>query len=171
MRKILSILLFLCLALSAALSSAQSVEGTWKYSTTTLEAESAANIRKQLNSDTKLEQKLNQCLTKVGFKAGSTIKFDNEGNFQQRVNGKLYDGTYVCSSDMKKMTLRYNGRDEDVNVDINYQVSQLLLTVPGDKFLEFINVSETKVSQETLLYVRSLVTQFQGTKLIIKLAR
>lgn len=148
-----------------------SIEGTWKYMSTTLEAESAANIRKQLNSDTKLEQKLGQSLTKVGFRAGSTLKFDNEGNFVQRINGKNFEGTYTCASDLKSITMRFNGGAEDINITLDYQVSQVLFTIPSEHFMEFVNVNETKANSETLYFIRSLVTQFAGTKLVMRYVR
>ncbi len=147
---------------------ADPIIGSWKYAATTLHPESAENVKKQLNSPEKLEKKMGSSLLKVGFRAGSTLVFKEDGTFYQRISGKNYDGTYTYTSDHKSLTLTFNHSGETIPMEMNFKDTEFQLTVPADKFMYFVNVNETKANSETLLFVLCLVTMFEDTKLLMK---
>ncbi len=142
--------------------------GSWKYAATTLHPESAENVKKQLNSPEKLEKKMGSSLLKVGFRAGSTLVFKDDGTFYQRISGKNFEGTYTCSDDHKNLTLTFNQTGETISMEMKFSDNEFLITVPADKFMNFVNVAETKANSETLLFVLCLVTMFEDTKLLMK---
>jgi hypothetical protein len=142
--------------------------GSWKYAATTLHPESAENVKKQLNSPEKLEKKMGSSLLKVGFRAGSTLVFKDDGTFYQRISGKNFEGTYSCSSDHKNLTLTFNHSGETISMEMKFSEHEFHITVPADKFMNFVNVAETKANSETLLFVLCLVTMFEDTKLMMK---
>ena len=142
--------------------------GSWKYAATTLHPESAENVKKQLNSPEKLEKKMGSSLLKVGFRAGSTLVFKDDGTFYQRISGKNFEGTYSCSSDHKNLTLTFNHSGETISMEMKFSEHEFHITVPADKFMNFVNVAETKANSETLLFVLCLVTMFDDTKLMMK---
>ncbi|MBO7439679.1 MAG: DUF4923 family protein [Bacteroidales bacterium] len=144
------------------------IVGSWKYAATTLHPESAENVKKQLNSPEKLEKRMGSSLLKVGFRAGSTLVFKEDGTFYQRISGKNFDGTYVCSDDHKSLSLTFNHSGETIPMEMKFADREFLLTVPADKFMNFVNVAETKANSETLLFVLCLVTMFEDTKLLMK---
>ena len=144
------------------------IVGSWKYAATTLHPESAENVKKQLNSPEKLEKRMGSSLLKVGFRAGSTLVFKDDGTFYQRISGKNFEGTYDCSDDHKSLTLTFNHSGEQMTMDMKFSDKEFLLTVPADKFMNFVNVAETKANSETLLFVLCLVTMFEDTKLLMK---
>ena len=144
------------------------IVGSWKYSATTLHPESAENVKKQLNSPEKLEKRMGSSLLKVGFRAGSTLVFKDDGTFYQRISGKNFEGTYVCSEDHKSLSLTFNHSGETIPMEMSFKDREFQLTVPADKFMNFVNVAETKANSETLLFVLCLVTMFEDTKLLMK---
>jgi hypothetical protein len=144
------------------------IVGSWKYSLTTLHPESAENVKKQLNSPEKLEKRMGSSLLKVGFRAGSTLVFKEDGTFYQRISGKNFEGTYNCSENHKSLTLTFNHSGETIPMEMNFKDREFMLTVPADKFMNFVNVAETKANSETLLFVLCLVTMFEDTKLLMK---
>ncbi|MCR5454900.1 MAG: DUF4923 family protein, partial [Bacteroidales bacterium] len=142
--------------------------GSWKYAATTLHPESAEKVKKELNSPERLQKKMGSSLLKVGFRAGSTLVFKEDGTFYQRISGKNYEGTYTCSSDHKNLELTFNHTGETISMEMKFNEKEFHLTVPADKFMNFVNVAETKANSETLLFVLCLVTMFEDTKLMMK---
>lgn len=147
---------------------ADPIIGTWKYMSAVLSAESVDHIQKQLNSPERLEKKMTTSLIKIGFRAGSSLTFNDDGTFTQRVNGKNYEGTYTCSSDHKNLTLNFDATKEQAIMSLDFNETNFSGTLPADQFMTLVNVNETKSNSETKLFILCLITQFEDTKIVVK---
>lgn len=142
--------------------------GTWRYSSAVLSEESVDHIQKQLNSPERLEKKMTSSLIKIGFKAGSSLIFNDDGTFTQRVNGKNFEGTYTCSPDHKNLTLTFNTTKEQAVMSLDFKDTYFTGTLLADQFMSLVNVNDSKSNSETKLFILCLITQFEDTKIVVK---
>ncbi|MBR4266385.1 MAG: DUF4923 family protein [Bacteroidales bacterium] len=148
-------------------AKAQNLVGTWKYLNTSLASETAIKVKKQKNSDIQFNKKLSANLIKAGFRSGSTLTFNQDQTFVQRVNQINYEGTYTCSQDSKNLTLNFNNGDK-VDISLEFVGDEVSLKMPGYQFPMMVNIVESKQNLVVKDFISSFVTQYENTHVVMK---
>ena len=152
------------------------VKGTWTYSGTAVKFESDDLLKSTAASlaATKVEEKLDSYVAKVGIKAGTfSFTFKEDNTFAATVKGKSFNGTYTLSEDYKTISLQF-GKSialKPFTAAISATSSQIDLLFEADRLLELLGKLTSSSSNSTLNTIGSLVNQYDGLQLGLELKK
>ena len=140
-------------------ASGVSLEGTWKYTGPDCKFESdnfLAQAGGELASK-KVEEKMSDVLTKLGFTDGCTYVFNADSTYTSTVKGRTTSGTYSYNADTKELTMK---------------------TKLGIKFTAIVLMSLAQTiggalgnSNSTISAATSLLNQYEGLQLGFELEK
>lgn len=152
------------------------VKGSWTYSGIAVKFESDDILKSTAASlaASKVEDKLDEYIAKVGIKAGTfSFTFNEDKTFSANVKGKSFKGTYTISEDYKTMGIQF-GKSialKPFNASISVTGSQMDLLFEADRLLELLGKLTSSSSNSTLNTLGSLVNQYDGMKLGLELKK
>ena len=159
-------------------ASKNNLVGTWEYSEPAIVFESDNLLAKAGASiaSSKIEDKLQEQLSKFGFESGAfSITFNEDGTFSTSFNRTSFPGQYTFSQQEKTLELDY-GRNEKLkgialktNVSVGTSSMQLLFN--ADKLLEFISKVTSSAGDSKLGALTSLLDQYDGMQIGFELKR
>ena len=129
--------------------------GTWTYSGSAVEFESA----------TMAENKLNEQLSKVGIKEGQmSFTFNADSTFTSTVGKKKLNGTYSYNASTKQVDLKYL-KLLNLHAKVNCTSNSMDLLFNSDKLLKLMTFLGSKTNSTALKTVSSLAENYDGMML------
>jgi hypothetical protein len=155
--------------------SESSVKGTWKYSEPAVAFESEDLLTSVAGTAVapKVEKKMLNAMTKVGFKKGkSTVTFNSDNTFTCSYGSTTGNGTYSISGSNITLTSSITGASVTGNVKLSDNTLQITFT--ASKLLKFMNTLADKTSTSTttqIATVTSLVKNVKGIQIGMKFTK
>ena len=122
-----------------------------------------------------LEAKLDENLTRFGFKKGSTtFVFNADHTFEANLNGMPISGTYTLDPSKKVLTLSLLGGLMKFHPQVVRPASGISILFDNDKLLSLLGAASKiagTVADSRFSYVSSLLSNYQGLKLGLKLRK
>lgn len=151
---------------SGATTNAESIVGTWNYSTPKVVFESE-NILAQLGSSVvsnKIESQFDAQLKKYGFNAGVTkFTFNKDNTCSFTVGSKTIPGTYTFDASSRKMTVTGALGVGTITCTTSITGNQMYMLFDADKVLAIAgNLSSASPKTSTL---SSILQNYSGLKL------
>ena len=145
-------------------ASKKQIVGTWEYSEPAIVFDSDNFLAKagaKLAAD-KLENKLQEYLTKYGMKPGAmSITFAENGTFKENLNGKTINGKWAIED--SKLILTY-GTIKPVSITTQVEGKTLLIVTDATQLLNFMKTIGSKSTNTSIQTVTSLMKSINGTK-------
>ena len=120
-----------------------------------------------------LEAKLDENLTRFGFKKGSTtFVFNADHTFEANLNGMPISGSYTLDPSKKVITLSLLGGLMKFHPQVVRTASGISILFDNDKLLSLLGAASKiagTVADSRFSYVSSLLSNYQGLKLGLKL--
>ena len=156
--------------------SQQNLVGTWSYTgpSTVFESENFLAQAGGAIAATQVESKLDEQLTKLGFKKGSTtFTFKADNTFSATLGGKRIEGTYQYDPQTKAIRLSAVGGLLNFNATVVSQAGGIALLFEADKLLSLLNTTTSILgkSSSQLGLVSNLLGNFNGLRLGLKMVR
>ena len=158
-------------------SSGVSLEGTWKYTGPDCKFESdnfLAQAGGELASK-KVEEKMSDVLTKLGFTDGCTYVFNADSTYTSTVKGRTTSGTYSYNADTKELTMKTK-----LGIKFTAIVSQQVLSsnkmsllFKADKLMSLAQTIGGALgnTNSTISAATSLLNQYEGLQLGFELEK
>ena len=122
-----------------------------------------------------LEAKLDENLTRFGFKKGSTtFVFNADHTFEANLNGMPISGTYTLDPNKKVLHLSLLGGLMNFHPQVVRTASGISILFDSDKLLSLLGAASKiagSVADSRFSYVSSLLTNYKGLKLGLKLRK
>ena len=160
-------------------SSGVSLEGTWKYTGPDCKFESD-NFLAQAGGEVasqKVEEKMSDVLSKLGFTDGCTYVFNADSTYTSTVKGRTTSGTYSYNADTKELTLKTK-----LGIKFNATVSQQVLSpnkmsllFKADKLMSLLQTIGGVVSKQSsnsaVSTANALLKEYDGLMLGFELEK
>ncbi len=152
------------------------IKGTWKYTGSAVKFESE-DIMKSAAAGlaaTKVEDKFNEYLGKIGLKEGAfSFTFNEDNTFTTKVKGKAFNGTYILAEDGKTLTLKYgkNISTKGFTTAVSIRSTTFEILFEADRLLELIGKLTASASNSTLKTIGSLANQYDGMQIGLELQK
>ena len=185
MRKSLSFILILSI-LSIASVEAQSVkgvvktltksfkiEGTWNYEGASVQFQSSNLLKKAGGkvASSKIENNLNNQLSKIGFQVGlTTFVFNEDGTFKNITNGTSVPGKYVYDKKTRVLTLRYVNHIP-IKVKVSGSDTNISLLFGANDFLSMITFIGSASGVSVLQGLSSILSSYDGMMIGMELKK
>ncbi len=148
-----------------------SILGTWEYVEPALLLESD-NILSNVAAKTvanKVEDKLQERLTKIGIKPGVlVITFNEDGTFNETIGSKKMSGTWTIENNKLKMSV---GKIKTYSVTTQLDGKNLLFVVNADKLLDLFKSFGSNSTNSTLSTITSLMKSIDGMQAGVTLVK
>ena len=122
-----------------------------------------------------LEAKLDENLTRFGFKKGSTtFVFNADHTFEANLNGMPISGTYTLEPNKKVLHLSLLGGLMNFHPQVVRTASGISILFDSDKLLSLLGAASKiagSVADSRFSYVSSLLSNYNGLKLGLKLRK
>lgn len=131
--------------------SAELIEGTWNYEgvACVLESENALSNIGGTVVTSKLEDKLDGYLAKVGVKKGKcSFTFSAGDTCVFVINGHEIPGTYKLNDEEKKIDFTFLYGKLNIKTHVSYTVSDMNLVFDADKLLSLVKGATSAVSEK-----------------------
>lgn len=128
------------------------IEGTWNYEgvACVLESENALTDIGGNVVTTKLEEKLDKYLGKVGVKKGTcTFTFSANDSCVFAFKGHEIPGTYKINAEEKKIDFSFMYDKLNIKTYVSYNVTDMNIVFDADKLLSLLKSATSVVSEKT----------------------
>lgn len=144
--------------------------GTWEYSEPAIvfESDNLLSSAGASIASSKIEDKLQEQLSKFGFEAGSfTITFKEDSTFTTNINSREIKGKWSVSD--SQLNLIYGTRTVPVTTQLSG--SKLMFVTDATKLLDLFKTLGSQSSSSTLSSVTSLMSSIDGMQVGITLVK
>lgn len=146
--------------------------GTWQYVNPDCKFESD-NLLAKAGGEVaakKVEEKMSEVFTKLGFTDGCTYVFNADSTYTSTVKGRTTEGTYTYDASSKSLTMKTRlGVKFTANVSRNLTGDKMSLLFKADKLMNLVQSVGSFVgknsSDATLNSVISLLDEYEGLQL------
>ncbi len=142
-------------------ASKDNLVGTWEYSGPAIIFESSNLLAKAGSSlaSGKIEEKLEEQLSKLGISAGNlSLTFNEDGTFTETIKTKTISGKWEVEDSALKLKLGVT------SISVNTQLSgdELTLVTDVSKILDLVNAIASKTSNTNIQTLTSLMESIDG---------
>lgn len=148
--------------------------GTWQYESSDCVFESENLLMKAGGAvaASKVESELNSSLAKIGIKEGScSFTFKDDGTYTAVIGGHSLNGKYTLNAADKKITMTYLLGMGSMTPHIVKSGNKISLLIEGDKLLSLVKGISALSSSTTLKTVNTLLSQYDGLLVGMKLSK
>ena len=145
--------------------SANDVQGTWNYQTIDCVFETENYLLKAGGeiAATKVEEKIDETLTKLGVKKGTlSFTFNQDKTFTINVKGRTVKGTYALDMEKKCVTLTYLNGVATITPVIVKSGKTLSLLYDADKFFNFLVTISATSKNTTVSTISKFLSSYDG---------
>ncbi len=149
----------------------KSIVGMWTYSEPAIVFESDNFLAKTgaKIAAGKLEDKLQERLTKVGIKPGAvTFTFNEDGTYVNTLGSKKFAGTWTVTDQKLNLTV---AKMKTFSITTQLEGKQLMLVVNADKLLTFVKTMTGKSENSNMKTVSTLLKSIKGAEAGITLEK
>ena len=145
--------------------SANDVQGTWNYQGIDCVFETENYLLKAGGeiAATKVEEKIDETLTKLGVKKGTlSFTFNQDKTFTINVKGRTVKGTYALDMEKKCVTLTYLNGVATITPVIVKSGKTLSLLYDADKFFNFLVTISATSKNTTVSTISKFLSSYDG---------
>ena len=145
--------------------SANDVQGTWNYQAIDCVFETENYLLKAGGeiAATKVEEKIDETLTKLGVKKGTlSFTFNQDKTFTINVKGRTVKGTYALDMEKKCVTLTYLNGVATITPVIVKSGKTLSLLYDADKFFNFLVTISATSKNTTVSTISKFLSSYDG---------
>ena len=145
--------------------SANDVQGTWNYQCIDCVFETENYLLKAGGeiAATKVEEKIDETLTKLGVKKGTlSFTFNQDKTFTINVKGRTVKGTYALDMEKKCVTLTYLNGVATITPVIVKSGKTLSLLYDADKFFNFLVTISVTLKNTTVSTISKFLSSYDG---------
>lgn len=157
---------------SKLVPSEDQVIGTWVYQgpAVVFETESALTNIGGTAASAKIEEKLQQHLSKVGVVAGKmSLTFKEDKTFTVTYGKRSVSGTYTIADN--KVSMTFKGRNTPCKVTPQLNNGSLVITADATKIKDFVTGLTGTSTNTSLATISSLLKQVKGMQLGVRLKK
>ncbi len=156
--------------------SKSAIKGTWTYNGTSCVLDSEDALSKIGGSvvTSKVEEKMNGYLKKVGVKEGScSFTFQENDSCIFKVGSREINGTYVLDGENKTIQLSFLYGQFTSTAHVAYNINSLNIVFNADKLLTLVQKVTPTVAKynATLGTLATMLENYKGMKLGMKLKK
>lgn len=149
------------------------IEGTWDYEGASVEFKSSNLLKKAGGkvAANRIENNLNEQLSKIGFQAGmTTFVFNDDGTFKNITNGTSIPGKYVFNKSSKELTLKYVNHIP-IKVTVSGSNNNISLLFGANDFLSMITFIGSASGVSILQGLSSILNSYDGMMIGLELKK
>ncbi len=152
------------------------IKGTWSYTGSAVKFESEDMLKSAAAgiAASKIEDKLDEYLAKIGLKSGTFgFTFNEDNTFTTKVKDKTFKGSYALSEDGTVLTLSYGKAISAMGIKTNVSIKSNTFEIlfDADKLLDLIGKLTSTLENKTLKTISTLVNQYDGMKIGLELQK
>ena len=120
-------------------------------------------IGAEYKETTKVEEKINASLTKLGLTGDQiSFTFNADNTYSATIKGRLVQGTYALDVENNKITLTYLNGLGTITPQISKTGNTLSLLYDADKLLKFLTSISAVSNNSTLTTLNALLKSYDG---------
>lgn len=154
--------------------SQKSIIGTWNFqgSACVFETENLLMKAGGEVAATKLEEKVNAAMQRVGIRPGScSYTFNEDGTFKSVMLGRTLSGTYKLDAANKKITMFYLGGIMQSTAHVVLVNNKLSLLYDSDKLLKVVNTMSTLSGSTAARALSQILNAYDGMLVGMELSK